>query len=105
MKGLTLFLLSDPKKDTLRRAYNQGCPLNMRSLPEDDIPVSSIIAEYASDQVTSLGHINIASNNMTLSPGPLDQRIYPGFRENDGKWVRGDGFDRGAWLLGGCALS
>merc|ERR1711953_37652 len=40
----------NPRKDTLRRAYNQECPLNMRSLPEDDLPVSTIIADYASDQ-------------------------------------------------------
>ena len=35
-------------------AWDVDCPLNMRSLPVDDIPVSSIMAEYASDQVTQL---------------------------------------------------
>ena len=64
--GLTLFLLLGPKKDTFRRAYNQGCPLNMRSLPEDDLPVSSIIAEYASDQVTTLTHSNRSINKITF---------------------------------------
>ena len=69
MLGFTLFLLSDPKKDTLRRAYNQGCPLNMRSLPETDIPVSSIIAEYASDQVTQLTAIFQAIINISRTSG------------------------------------
>ena len=48
--SLRIFSL-DPKEPTFRRAYNQACPLNMKSLPEDDLPVSTIIAEYAKDQV------------------------------------------------------
>ena len=39
-------------KDTERRAYHTDCPLNERSLPENDKPVSQIIADYAHDQVS-----------------------------------------------------
>ena len=41
-----------------RRAYKQGCPLNTRSLPLSDSPVSTIFSDYATDQVgcKSLDH-------------------------------------------------
>jgi len=38
------------KADTIRRAYHMNCPLNDRSLPDDDKPVSEIIADYADSQ-------------------------------------------------------
>ena len=47
-------------------AYNQSCPLNMHQ-EDGDLPVSSIIAEYASDQVTSLSHSNKLTNKITFS--------------------------------------
>ena len=38
--------------DTNRRAYHMDCPLNDRSIPEDDKSVSEIIKDYANDQVS-----------------------------------------------------
>ena len=49
-----LSVLEVNKADTIRRAYHINCPLNDRRLPEDDKPVSEIIAQYAEDQVILL---------------------------------------------------
>ena len=49
-------------KDTERRAYHTDCPLNERSLPENDKPVSQIIADYATDQVSD-NYISIMNVN------------------------------------------
>ena len=53
------------KADTIRRAYHMNCPLNDRSLPDDDKPVSEIIADYADSQVISfITFKSIHKNNL-----------------------------------------
>ena len=37
-----------------RKAFFMDCPLNDRSLPADDKPISDIITDYANDQVRSI---------------------------------------------------
>ena len=52
-------------KDPIRRAYNMDCPLNDRSLPETDKPVSEIIKDYAADQQQWVGEFIDAFEKMT----------------------------------------
>ena len=64
--GLENFNMENWVNDRNKFAYNQSCPLNMHQ-EDGDLPVSSIIAEYASDQVTSLSHSNKSTNKITFS--------------------------------------